>query len=230
MRDLRLVGGFDVLYEKLKTFMETRLFDRTVNLDDLNVLRNLSETATTKALLETFKAALNKLTVQDRGTTHIQDAIKLSKIRPFVLNNQPYLSAPNTLFNKVVPDNELERQVAALLSESKQIISFAKNPERNPGAFKLEYRAADGTIKNYYPDFIVKETPTAIWIIETKGQEDADDQLKWQRLQQWCADATAQDKNRTFHPLLIHDELWKKYTPKNFRSLCQTFAQPHHQP
>ncbi len=224
MRDLRLVGGFDVLYEKLKIFMETRLFNHAVDLNDLNVLRNLSETPVTRALLETFKAALNQLTVQQRGTTEICDYIKISKIRPFVINNQPYLTAPNTIFNKVVGNN-FELQFARLLAESKQIISFAKNPERNPGAFHLEYRTPDGSIENYFPDFIVKESESDIWLIETKGREDLKDPQKWARLKQWCADATVQDGKRNFHPLLVREEQWKKYPPKSFAAMCQVFAE-----
>lgn len=41
MRDLRLVGGFDVLFGKVKQFVQDHLFDRSVDLDDPNILRNL---------------------------------------------------------------------------------------------------------------------------------------------------------------------------------------------
>ncbi|MGC9260044.1 MAG: TnsA endonuclease N-terminal domain-containing protein [Phycisphaerae bacterium] len=189
-----------------------------------NVLRTLSETPVTMALLETFKAALNQLTVQQRGITEICDYIKISKIRPFVINNQPYLMAPNTIFNKVVGNN-FELQFAGVLAESKQIISFAKNPERNPGAFRLEYRTPDGSIENYFPDFIVKESESDIWLIETKGREDLKDPQKWARLKQWCADATVQDGKRNFHPLFVREEQWEKYPPKSFASMCQMFAE-----
>ncbi len=47
MRDLRLVGGQDMLFGKIKTFVEQRLFDQPVDLDDLNILRNLSEITAT---------------------------------------------------------------------------------------------------------------------------------------------------------------------------------------
>ncbi|MDQ7785686.1 MAG: hypothetical protein RDU20_22590 [Desulfomonilaceae bacterium] len=72
MRDLRLVGGFDILFGKLKQFMERRLFERPVDLDDLNILRNLSEVEATRAILETFKAAINELTVKDKGATEVR--------------------------------------------------------------------------------------------------------------------------------------------------------------
>jgi type III restriction enzyme len=48
--------------------------------------------------------------------------------------------------------------------------------------FRIEYQNADGGIANYHSDFIVKRTETEIWIVETKGREDLDDPLKWERL------------------------------------------------
>jgi type III restriction enzyme len=225
MRDLRLVGGFDVLYGKLKEFMETSLFKYPVDLDDLNVLRNLSEPGVTRAVLETFKSAVNALTIQDKGTTEIRDTIKLSRIRPFVVNDQPYIVPANSVFNKIVGDNDFELDVAGFLAGSKQIISFAKNPVRKPGAFKIEYRTEDGSIADYYPDFIVKETETDVWLIETKGREDLEDPHKWARLKQWCADATAKDGRRTFRPLFVRQEGWEKYHPKTFETFVSVFEE-----
>jgi type III restriction enzyme len=226
MRDLRLVGGFDVLFGKLKGFMETRLFDRPVDLDDLNVLRNLSEIEATRAVLETFKAAVNDLTIRDRGTTQIRDTIKLSRTRPFVVDDQPYLIPKRSIFSKVI-GNDLELDMAAFLdgcAERGEIASFVRNSQST--RFKMEYQNASGGIPNYYPDFVAKEKTGDVWIIETKGREDVDDRLKWQRLCQWCADATAQDAQRRFRPLYVEDDKWKQYRPeiKTFKQLCAAFA------
>jgi|CXWL01.1.fsa_nt_gi DNA polymerase III epsilon subunit-like protein len=44
LKELRLVGGYDVLYGKVKTFIRDHLFvGNPVNLEDAVVLRNLSE-------------------------------------------------------------------------------------------------------------------------------------------------------------------------------------------
>ena len=224
MRDLRLVGGFDVLYGKLKEFLRESLFNAPVDLDDLNVLRNLSEPEVARTVLEIFKKAINELTVQDKGSTEIRDTIKLSKIRPFVVNDQKYLVPTNSVFNKIVGDNDFELAIATLLAGSKQIISFAKNPTRKPGAFKIEYQTADGGIADYYPDFVVKETEADIWIIEAKGREDLDDPRKWERLKQWCADATLKDPHRRFQPLFVRQDDWDKYGAKTFKAMCDTFS------
>ncbi len=223
MRNLRLVGGFDVLFGKLKQFMERSLFERPVDLDDPNVLRNLSEVAVTRSILETFKKAINALTVRDRGTTVVQDSIKLSKVRPFVVKDQGFLVSKRSIFNKVIGDNAFELEFAAFLDSSDDIVSFAKN-SMGVG-FKIEYRTATGGIANYYPDFLVKQTPMDIWIIETKGREDIEDPQKWKRLQQWCRDATERDGRRRFQALFVRQEKWEQYRPKTFADLRAAFVE-----
>ena len=137
MRDLRLVGGFDILFGKIKEFMEKRLFERAVDLDDLNILRNISEIEVTKTILETFKTGINALTVKDKGTTEIRDFIKLSKTRPFVVEYRDYLVPGKSVFNKIVGDNGLELDFAAFLDGCEDIISFAKNYLST--SFRIEY-------------------------------------------------------------------------------------------
>jgi type III restriction enzyme len=65
----------------------------------------------------------------------------------------------------------------------------------------------------------VKRTDSEIWVIETKGREDLDDPTKWERLQQWCADATAHDGQRMFKPLFVRQEDFEKYQPQDFAGL-----------
>ena len=91
MKDLRLVSGYDVLYGKVKAFVRDQLFDHPVELEDPNTLRNLSELAATKTIIETFKKAINALTVQDKGDAEIRDPIKLRQTRPFVAKDQGFL-------------------------------------------------------------------------------------------------------------------------------------------
>ena len=43
MRELRLFGCYDILFGKVREFLQNNMFDSPVNLSDLNTLRNLSE-------------------------------------------------------------------------------------------------------------------------------------------------------------------------------------------
>src|SRR5450759_3427371 len=180
MKDLRLVSGYDVLYGKVKAFVQAELFDRPVDLEDPNTLRNLSEPAATKTLMETFKKAINALTVQDKGDAEIRDTIKLRQTRPFVAKDQGYLIPKKSVFNRIIGDSPLELLFARFLDDCDDVVSYAKN--YFAVNFKLDYVKADGDISNYYPDFLAKLTDGHIFIVETKGLEDLDVPLKMQRL------------------------------------------------
>ena len=223
MRDLRLVGGFDILFGKIKHFIEAELFETPVVLDDLNILRNLSEIQATRTILETIKTAVNGLTVQDTGSTEIRGSIRLAKTRPYLVKDQAFVIPKKSIFNKIVGDSLFELEFAASLDGYPDIVSFVKNSQST--YFKIEYQNADGGIANYYPDFIVKRDESEIWIVETKGREDLDDPLKWERLKQWCQDASQHDTaGRKFHPLFVRQEAWEEHRPANFAQLitaCQ---------
>lgn len=222
MRDLRLVGGFDVLFGKVKQFVQDHLFDRSVDLDDPNILRNLSEIEATRTLLESLKAGVNALTVQDKGATEVRSAIKMSVVRPYLVKKQAYLKPKKSVFNRVVGDSDFELEFAAFLDGCDDLISFVKNTQSNLS--RIEYRNVAGVIASYIPDFIVKRTDAEIWIIETKGREDLSDVAKWERLQQWCADASTHDAARSFHPLFVRQEDWESHSLRTFSQLSRHSA------
>ena len=91
IREMRLVSGYDVLFGKIKAFVQTEMFDRAVELEEPNTLRNMSEITATKRLIETFKKAINDLTVQNVNGAEIRDTIKLSDTRPFVAKDRAHL-------------------------------------------------------------------------------------------------------------------------------------------
>ena len=122
MRELRLVSGYDVLYGKVKDFVQDELFEQAVDLEDPNTLRNLSELAATKTLIETFKKAINALTVRDKGDAEIRDTIKLRKTRPFVAKDQGYLVPKKSVFNRIIGDSHFELQFAGFLEECDDVV------------------------------------------------------------------------------------------------------------
>jgi type III restriction enzyme len=223
MKDLRLVSGYDVLYGKVKAFVQEELFDRSVELEDPNTLRNLSELAATKILIETFKRAINALTVRDRGDAEIRDTIKLRKTRPFVAKDQGYLVPKKSVFNRIIGDSQLELEFANFLEGCSDVVSFGKN--YLAVHFKLDYVNADGDISNYYPDFMVKLSDKRIVIVETKGQEDLDVPLKMARLQQWCEDINRVQTDVEYDFIYVDEESFEKFKPSSFRQLLEGFKE-----
>jgi len=224
MKDLRLVSGYDVLYGKVKSFVQDDLFDRPVELEDPNTLRNLSELAATKTIIEGFKKAINALTVQDKGNAEIRDYIKLRETRPFVAKDQGFMIPKKSVFNRIIGDGGFELRFAAFLdNKCKDIISFAKN--YLAVGFKLDYINADGDISNYIPDFLVKVTAKKVFIVETKGQEELDLPLKMARLKQWCEDINQAQQAVHYDFVLVDEEGFDKYRPDSFAAIVETFRE-----
>jgi type III restriction enzyme len=222
MKDLRLISGYDILYGKVKKFVENDLFNKAVDLESANILRNLSEPAATRTLIDTFKTAINTLTIQDRGDAEIRDSIKLRQTRPFVTKDQSYLVPKKSIFNKIIGDSHFELMFASYLESCEDIVSYVKN--YFAVNFKLDYVNADGNISNYYPDFIVKVSDKNIVIVETKGNADLDVPLKTVRLKQWCEDINKAQSKVHFDFVYVDMNGFEKYKLNSFQQLMETFC------
>ncbi len=223
MKELRLVGGYDVLYGKVKAFVQDQLFDRPVDLEDPNTLRNLSEIAATKTLIETFKKAINNLTIMDKGDAEIRDTIKLRQTRPFMTKEQSYLVPSKSVFNRIIGDSKLELDFARFLEDSADVLAYAKN--YSAVRFKLDYVNADGDISNYYPDFVVKVSDKKTYVVETKGREDLDVPLKMQRLRHWCEDINRAQTDVAYDYVYVDEDSFEKYNPSSFKDLAANFRE-----
>jgi type III restriction enzyme len=230
LRELRLVGGYDVLYGKVKAFIRERLFAPSpVDLEDPVVLRNLSEPEAGKILFDSFKTAINALTIRESGTTHIEDRIRLRDTRPFRTEHRPYLQPRKSLFSRIVGEPRaggFELAFARFLDDAPDVAAFAKN--YLAVGFKLDYVKADGDLSNYIPDFIVRTTDGTVWIVETKGREELDLPRKMARLRQWCEDATLASRAEggpDYRFVYVDQEGFERNPPKDFVGLVAGFRE-----
>jgi type III restriction enzyme len=231
LKDLRLVGGYDILYGKVKHFMRDCLFTVSpVNLEDPVVLRNLSEPDAGKILFDSFKSAINALTIQESGTTRIEDWIKLKETRPFRTEHRPFQYPMKSVFSRTVGEPNAggyELSFAAFLDKpGNDVAAFAKNYLAI--GFKLDYVKANGELSTYTPDFIVRDTSGTVWIIETKGREELDLPRKMARLKQWCADATAAslaDGGPSYRFLYVDQKSFDRATPTTLSALANSFTE-----
>lgn len=213
LKESRLVSGFNILYPKVETFVKNHLFEKTVDLEDAQTIRNLSEAQPKAILYKAFKDAINDLTVSDSGTAEIKNYISLKTVRPKVTDEQPFLIPKKSIFNKVIGDNAFELEFASFCENRfADVIAFAKNTMGDGGVnFKIEYQAQDGNIREYFPDFFVKTSANDIFIVETKGREDLDDLNKIRRLVTWCKDVNIQQSEKTYTAIYIKQEDWEKH-------------------
>ena len=223
MKELKLVSVYDVLYRKIKDFIQNQLFGEPVELDSPNTTRNLAEPAATKTVIETFKRAINDLTIQDKGEAQISETIRLRDMRPFVVKEQPYLTPEKSVFNRITSNYQLELDFAIFLEKCPDVVSFAKNYFAL--GFKLDYVNDDGDITNYYPDFFVKLTDGRVIIAETKGREDLDVPLKTHQLAQWCEDINTVQSDAVYDFVYVDEDSFREYTPRTFQQLLEGFRE-----
>ncbi|MCF7733049.1 MAG: DEAD/DEAH box helicase family protein [Cephaloticoccus sp.] len=228
LKDLRLVGGYEVLYPKVRDFMRDHLFEPTpVDLEDPVVLRNLSEPDAGKILYDSFKLAINALTIEESGTTRIEDYIRLRDTRPFRTDYRAHLDATKSIFNKVVGEphsGNFELRFANFLEAATDVSAFAKN--YLAVGFKLDYVKANGDLANYHTDFIVRTTDGTVWLVETKGRAELDLPQKMTRLGQWCADATtASEDSRRYDFVYVDQPGFEEHRPKTFAALAASFTE-----
>jgi type III restriction enzyme len=230
LKEMRLVGGYDVLYGKVKLFLREHLFESgPADLEDPVVLRNLSEPEPGKILFDAFKTAINALTVEERGTARIEDWIRLRDTRPFRTEPRPYLTPKRSLFTKIVGEpnaSGFELSFAAFLDNVPGVASFAKN--YLAVGFKLDYVKADGDLSNYVPDFLVKSEDGNIFVVETKGREELDLPQKMARLRQWCLDASDASQavgGPAYRFIYVDQKSFEAHRPTTLAGLIGTFRE-----
>jgi type III restriction enzyme len=229
LKDLRLVGGYDELYPKVRDFIRNHLFERVVDLEDAVILRNLSEPEVSKVLFDHFRTAINALTIRDSGSAWIEGHIRLRDTRPFRTEPRGFLPSKRSVFNRIVGEGRsdgLELDFAAFLDVAPDVQAFGKN--YMAVGFKLDYVKADGDLSTYTPDFIVRTTDGAVWIVETKGREELDVPQKMARLRQWCQDATQASKEEDgirYGFVYVDQKSFEAHRPKSFDALANAFRE-----
>jgi type III restriction enzyme len=230
LKELRLVGGYDLLYPRVRDFLRERLFEvGTVDLEDPVVLRNLSEPDAGKIVFDSFKAAINALTVRESGSSRIEDRIRLRNTRPFRTENREFLPAKKSIFNKLVPEvtgGGFELRFGGFLDEAPDVAAFAKN--YLAVGFKLDYVRANGDLSNYVPDFLVKSLDGRVWVVETKGREELDLPQKMARLRQWCEDATHASQAEggpAYRFVYVDQGGFERQPPTSFAALVAGFVE-----
>jgi type III restriction enzyme len=224
MTELRLYGGQDTLYAKLKYFLSEKLFGQNVDLRDGNVIRNLQETNVRYTIRETFKKYINELTIINTGTTEVLNYIKVSEQKTFSVNRtKEFLTPKKSIFNKIIGDSHFELLFSGFLDASVDVKKYIKNYKQL--GFKIEYINNDGGISYYYPDFVVHLDNGERFIVETKGPETLDDPRKIDRLKVWCDDASLAT-GKIYHHLYVRQEDWDNLslTPNSFQEIIEVFS------
>lgn len=230
LRELRLVGGYDQLFPRLRDFIRHRLFaDGPVDLKDAVVLRNLAEPEVGKTVFDIFRRAINDLTVHDTGQTAIEEWRRVRDTRPFRTESRRYMEPTRSPFNMVVVDPHsggFELEFAHFLDNADGVSSFAKNYQAI--GFQIDYVRVDGSLSTYRPDFLVRADDGTVYVIETKGRQERDLEPKMARLAQWCADATEgsrTDGGPDYRFVFVDQAGFQRNSPRDLPGLINAFRE-----
>ena len=221
---IRNIGLNHFIYEKIKEFVSLYLFGKFVNLDDLSILRNLSEPDVAHVIKKTFKDEINKLTLVDLQFKETCESKFIATAKPYLSSRKKvYYYPKKSVFNLISGDSKFEIEFCEYLDNFEDVISFFKNDIQLKQS--IEYVKHDGTIGAYYPDFFIKLVDGSRWVVETKGAEGINDQKKFERLKVWCQDASITN-GVSWNCLYIRQEIWNQLKPKpnTFLSLSRYFG------
>lgn len=215
LREARLPMRFADLAPIVKDYIEKVLFGRNVEVSQTAVLKRLSDPDSRQAVLEVFKDAINKLTIEQKPVKEEKPPVLVSHTSPFAWTGLT-IDVRKTVFNLIPVDNNFEAQFARFLDEASDVISFAKNTRYMH--FSIEYFSEKGLIRHYYPDFIVKTKSGTMFVVETKGIEDLEVARKDERAKTWCKDA-CRVSGQEWYYLKVPEDLFRNNQTMSFEEL-----------
>ena len=212
-----VAGAFAALAPLVRSYLESRIFEEPVELDDKVVLRRLAENDAQELVRQAFAEAIRGLRLTEREATITETAIRMTETPPFSWS-RPTVECKRTVFNLTAVDNDLERRFALFLDRASDVAAFAKLPVF--GRFALEYIAESGALRYYYPDFVVRLSDDSCLLVETKGIRDPDVPLKDRRARRWCRDATRLT-GRQWSYARVDQGVFDSFTGESVESLCR---------
>lgn len=190
----KLSGRFAELYPKVREYVVTCCFGRTVDLENETVRSHLAQPELQEGIAKYLAREIGKLTVQQRPIKFERVDFKLSETKPFSWRrNLPPLEARKTVFNYVATYNDFERQFAEFLDRAPDVLRFASLATTEQGEsgtqFRVDYLKPNGAIGFYHPDWVVVQGAKEgeiHWIVETKGRVWEDTEAKDKAMRVWC--------------------------------------------
>ncbi len=218
LNELNLSNMFADLYPIVKDYIQRKLFDQEVSLEDPRVLFQISQPEVEDKIIRTFVEDLKNLAFTERESSKF-DRIMISETQPFVWTKKVY-QANKCIFNNVPCDNDLEVNFSRFLDSADDVKAFSKNASKV--GFFMEYRDSNGNLRYYHPDFIVKMEDKYV-IAETKGEEDVDVKFKDKRAKLWCEDAERVTGDIWVY-VRVDEEEFYRYHFDSFEKMIQFFT------
>jgi hypothetical protein len=202
----KLPTAFAKLYPLVRTYVTTRCFGKTVDVDSEAVRAHLRRLELQEGIARYLARKIAALTVEKHTIEFEKADFQLSDTKPFSwrrnLLPQP-LEANRTVFNYVATYNDFERRFAQFLDAVPDVLRFASLGTTEQGEsgtlFRIDYLKPSGAIGFYYPDWVAVQRAgqgEVNWIIETKGRVWEDTAAKDAAMRDWCTRISQQTGQR----------------------------------
>jgi type III restriction enzyme len=185
--DVKLPGSFSVIAPKVREWFTYRAFGQQIDLENAAVIQAMSSNVAQFVALDLFTKAIRAISIEEQQPQVTNDPLRLSGIEPFPWS-RPVYEANKTPWNLAPCGNAFEKEFAKFLDMADDVRAFGKLHEQFP--FSIPYVDGNTNLRYYHPDFVVIDTDSTHWIIETKGAETEEVQYKDRAAAQWCATAS----------------------------------------
>ena len=174
-------------------YIRTRLFNQPFNPfngSDWKIL--LSKNAiVTQHIIKVMSVAIHEMQENVMSNEAVVEKIWFSSVKTLRMRERFSLELQKVIYERLAyPSSKgrLEKEFMEFLDRDSDVQSFLKINESQHGFAKVFYIREDGLLASYHPDFIVK-TAEAITIVETKGDDKANDanvRRKQMAILDWC--------------------------------------------
>ena len=207
---------FDELYPKVKDYIENYFFGKKIDLENTEVVKKLNQIFVRERILEIFTSALNKLWKFEETPAKIK-YFKLSQL-PLFHTSEPIYEAKKTVFNALPYSkrSEFEKEFMVYLDNQEEVEKFTKIFSRIP--LRIPYYE-EHYLRHYVPDFVVFANSN-FYVIETKGMEEAELEIKMRHAKEWCKRVSELSKYRWFY-FKISKSDFEKYKNQPFSILVK---------
>jgi len=216
-QNLKLPSQFAALAPKIREFFENKAFGKKVNLYEPAIIKAM-ETKHADIVCNEFEKALQKVIIQKTNPELLIPSRMLSETPPYAFSRK-LCESHKTVFNYVACDNDFELEFAKFLHLAEDVLAFSKLPMQF--GFSISYTDTRANIRHYFPDFVAKISESEYRIIETKGREDVEVQLKDRAARQWCENATELTGSKWKY-LKVSQREFEKLRPDNFNEMFIT--------
>jgi len=209
---------FDELYPKVKGYIENYLFGEKIDLENTDTVKKINQIFVREKILEVFVNTLNKLWQFEETPAKIK-YLKISQLSLFH-TSEPIYEAKKTVFNTLPYSkrSEFEKEFMMYLDNQSEVEKFTKIFSRIP--IRIPYYE-ENYLRHYVPDFVVFANSN-FYLIETKGMEEAELEIKMKHAIERCKRVSELSKNR-WNYLKISKSDFEKYENQKFSTLVKYF-------